>query len=92
VHRVKEATMLSPSLALEQFTYASRAPQRSPVRQYRPIAACPVLHDEAFHELVAEIRAHEGQEVPSPMLFSVTVAVGVAMTTFGMAVAAVQLF
>ena len=83
--------MLSPSLALEQFTYASRAPQRSPARQHHPVAACAVVHDEAFHELVAEIRAHEGQEISSPMLFSVTVAVGVAMTTFGMAMAAVQL-
>lgn len=76
--------MLSPSLALEQFTYASGAFKRSPARPRQPVMAAAVVRDAAFYELVAEIREHEGQEVDNPpLLFNLVVALGFSMIVAG---------
>ena len=71
---------MSPSLALEQFTYASGAFKRAPAHPRRAATALPVARDAAFYELVAEIQEHEGREVDSPpLLFKLVVALGVVI-------------
>ena len=78
--------MLSPSLALEQFSHASGVFKRLPPRQPCLVRNEPVARDAAFYEMVAEIRAHEGEEVDDPpVLFKLVVAAGSAITALAAA-------
>jgi hypothetical protein len=80
--------MMSPAIALEQFTYASEALKRAPVCRARPVVQVPVVRNAAFCELVEEIRRQEGAEVSSPMLFNLVVAVGFAILAVGIPILA----
>jgi hypothetical protein len=75
---IKEFEMPSPSLAFEALTYVDRVPRESPARAHYPPAV--LADDLEYHDLLHEIRRHEGEIVENPpLLFQLTVALGVVM-------------
>ena len=71
--------MSSPPLAFAASNYFGR------IKDTPPSPAFELAHDADYHDLLREIRVHEGEAVENPpLLFKLTVAVGCAMIAGGL--------